>query len=185
MLFLKSLHDGVSWTLYKAENLLMYPFDFLTLLRLVNVCCSCECAWMENRHEEKNSWKQAHFCKHWKTFTEHCRQLAWKILVTVQLTYKTGLAQVRSKADQDQPGQDSSGRFSEEAVTGGSPVWKWKLISDREDNKACKKCERMHSESMTRRERQGSVISIVFAPGSVQCCWADVSSGSAATLIWC
>lgn len=97
--------------------------------------------------------------------------------MAVQLTYETGLAQVRTKTDQDQPGQDSSGRFSEGAVTGGSPVWKWKLISDREENKACRKCERVHSESMTRRQRQVSVISIVFA----QCCWGDVASSSEAT----
>lgn len=55
-------------------------------------------------------------------------------------------------------------------MTGGSPVWKLKLISDREDNKACKKCGRLHSESMMRRQRQVSVISVVFAPGSAQCC---------------
>lgn len=115
------------------------------------------------------------------TFTEHCRLLAWEILVSVQLNYKTGLGQVRTKAHQEQPGQGSSVRFSEGTMTGGIPVWKWKLISDREDNKACKKCERVHSESVMRRQRQVSINSIVFAPGSAQCCWGDVTSSSEAT----
>lgn len=66
-------------------------------------------------------------------------------------------------------------------MAGRSPVWKWKLISDREDNNACKKCERVHSESMMRRQRQVSIITVVFAPGSAQCCWGDVASSSEAT----
>lgn len=126
---------------------LMVTLLFLWMFALVN-----KPAW--NRHEEKNSWRQANFSKHWRTFTDHCRLLAWDILVAIQLTYKTGLVQVRTKADQEQPGQNSSVRFSEETITGGSPVWKWKLISDKEDNKACEKCDRVHSESMVRRQRQ-------------------------------
>jgi len=101
--------------------------------------------------------------------------------VAIQLTYKTGVGRVRTKADQDQPAQDSSGRFSEGATTRGSLVWKRKLISDREDNKACKKRESVHSESMTRRQKQVFIISVVFAPGSAQCCQGDVDSSSEAT----
>lgn len=70
--------------------------------------------------------------------------------MSVQLTYKTDVAQVRTQTDQDQPGQDSSGRFPEGAMTGGNPVWKWKFISQ----KACKKHDRVHSESMMRRQRR-------------------------------
>lgn len=89
---------------------------------------------------------------------EHCRLLAWNILVSVQLTYKADLAQVRTQTDQDQPGQDRSGRFPE----GGNPVWKWKFISQ----KACKKHDRVDSESMMRRQQQISLISVVLATDS-------------------
>lgn len=50
-----------------------------------------------------------------------------------------------------------------------------------EDNKACKKCKRVHSESVTRSQSQVSAISVAFAPGSARCCWADVASRSEVT----
>lgn len=83
------------------------------------------------------------------------------------------------------PGQNKSRSRQLWQVFRGSNDWgRLSLETEaylREDNKACKKCERVRSESMTRRQRQVSVISVVFAPGSAQSCWGDVASRSEAT----